>query len=64
MILITGNCVCVYYDFSCNYAFLSSSSLDRQDSTPDVLPTETEVSVSTQVYIFCNIGILIGIRCI
>ena len=48
--------------------FYSSSSISCQDSILDVSPTETESSVSTQVYMsFCNIGILvffIGSRCI
>ena len=44
--------------------FYSSPSLVRQDSIPDVLPTETEVSVSTQVYIVCILVSFIGSRCI
>ena len=39
--------------------FYNSSSIICQDSILDVSPTETESSVSTQVYMsFCNIGIL------
>ena len=43
--------------------FYSSSSIICQDSILDVSPTETETesSVSTQVYMsFCNIGILVS----
>ena len=67
MILITGNCVCVYYDFFCNYAFLSKAVPHLIDKTVHLMCYQLKLKHLLVHMYTCHFVILasfLGIRCI
>ena len=68
MVLIAGNCVCVYYDFSCNYAFLSNAVLHLLNKTVHLMCYQLKLKLKHLLVHenTCNFVILvsfIGSRC-